>query len=428
MKSVSHIKSPRQLFRILCIVTFFVLTTGLNAQTGNVANSRNKTERSVSQSSKGKKTTGKKKSTGKKKFPKQSMPMPESFGHSVRNAEDFWLSFDQAFKNRVDSFAVRFEGDFNYRSFDFNKYYFYDKINSIACSYPSNDSVHDVVLYIKYKPGTRILKAIENKDLSSLTSRELQTYQLARGIVKQARSFARGDTLKLELFLHDWLTVEVDYYNENPQPEDAEFKSAIGAICNKKANCAGYTDAFYLLGRMAGLEVESVVGFAKESHAWNVIKFGDCWYGVDVTWDNIMFKRDGIEYTGYVYLNAPYDIMAMEHSWEEGPIPKKLIPEKDEMYMYMWKDWEFCGYSRDNAMEVLNEGADQLAMGLKDKVYLMSNVDSTMLNVSDVRKYISERLSKWGKYGRILVSMNTQGKYSWYFVQFEPSEVKKKKR
>lgn len=417
-----------RLLRIVFVILFLLHTANItNARPIEDSKSGIKKEQSVSKNQKRRKVTRKKVTTEKKNTRKSNMPIPKPLGPSVRNTGEFWREFDKAFKNMADSFAIRFEGGYNLKNGSYHKYYFYDKLSSVTYNYPQDTLIKDKVFYIKYKPGARILKAIEKKDLTSLTSRELQTYQYARGIVKQARDFAQGDTLRLELFLHDWLTVEVDYYTETPQPEEAEFKSAIGAICNKKANCAGYTDAFYLLGRMAGLDIESVVGFAKEPHAWNVIKLGEKWYGVDVTWDNIMFKRDDIEYTGYVYLNAPYDIMIMEHEWEEGVNAKQLVEEKDDKYMYMWKDRVFGGYSRDNAMEVLNIGADQLGMGVKDKVYLMSNVDSTMLSASAVSEYVSERLAKWGKYGRVFVSKNTQGKYSWYFVQYEPKEDKKRK-
>jgi hypothetical protein len=82
--------------------------------------------------------------------------------------------------------------------------------------------------------------------------------------------------------------------------------TCIGALLDGKANCQGYTDAFYLLGNMAGFNVCRMFGRdEKEGHCWNGIMLDGKLYIVDVTfgdWDNI-----GTKAKGYIQFNCAYD-------------------------------------------------------------------------------------------------------------------------
>ncbi len=98
-----------------------------------------------------------------------------------------------------------------------------------------------------------------------------------------------------ERIVHDIVLGLADYeYNDYDQ-------SAWSTFCMGITVCSGYTQAFSMLGRAAGLDVIPVTGDAGGSHAWNMINLHGIWYVVDTTWD------DGSDY--YRYYNKSYDYM-----------------------------------------------------------------------------------------------------------------------
>ena len=123
-----------------------------------------------------------------------------------------------------------------------------------------------VTLVPDYYPGQKIVWAWQSGDFSGLSEKEQQTFDAAMALVEQGRSETE-DIMELELWLHDWICTHVEY--DSPYsyvyPEDyvgLDELTCVGAILNGKANCQGYTDAFYLLGTLAGMEVHKVFGMA----------------------------------------------------------------------------------------------------------------------------------------------------------------------
>ncbi len=161
-------------------------------------------------------------------------------------------------------------------------------------------------------PGVRIVAAWKADRLDSLSEEERRTYEKAQGVVQQAKAKTEN-ALELEAFLHNWLCQNVTYDNTNAglltgggtlQPE----WTATSALLKGKANCQGFSDAFYLLGQLAGFEVRFQYGtVGGEAHCWNAIKLDDAqWYYVDVTYDNDI-ERFLPEGQTYAYLNFGED-------------------------------------------------------------------------------------------------------------------------
>lgn len=63
-------------------------------------------------------------------------------------------------------------------------------------------------------------------------------------------------------------------------------QSAYSALVNGRSVCAGYARAFQYLMQQLGIPCYYCTGFAGEDHAWNIVKFEDDFYNVDVTWDD----------------------------------------------------------------------------------------------------------------------------------------------
>lgn len=78
-----------------------------------------------------------------------------------------------------------------------------------------------------------------------------------------------------EMTIIQWLV-------ENCKYEEG-YVGAYNCIVKKKAQCAGYADAFLQMGKACGLEVRYVYN---DYHAWNLIQLDGEWYHVDVTYED----------------------------------------------------------------------------------------------------------------------------------------------
>lgn len=162
-----------------------------------------------------------------------------------------------------------------------------------------------------YYPGDKILQAWHSGDTSQLSEDEKQTLQIAEDLVEQAKAETE-DPLALELWLHDWLCENIVYDSPDMDVSTEEYMAlrelnCVGAILDGTANCQGYTDAFYLLGSMAGFDVCRIGGTAEGGpHSWNGIMLDDQMYIVDLTFDDIEDEENGDAKT-YVWFNSAYD-------------------------------------------------------------------------------------------------------------------------
>lgn len=92
------------------------------------------------------------------------------------------------------------------------------------------------------------------------------------------------------LVIHDYLANISTYpdlgtNNVNDKPS---YHSAYGIYLDGYTVCAGYTLTYSDLMHRLGIESKYVISEGM-SHAWNVIKIGDNWYNVDLTFDEIQF-------------------------------------------------------------------------------------------------------------------------------------------
>lgn len=169
------------------------------------------------------------------------------------------------------------------------------------------ERVAQITYKIREYPGTRIANAYLSGDTDNLTSDEMQLYDLAVGIVNEANKLSSEE--EKARYLHDAICKRTTF--------KADKNTAIAALVFGKADCDGYADAFYMLGRMAGLNVGRVRGYINNgtaTHAWNWITFSNGkTYCVDVTSDD---KTRSLK-----WFNAPLTVMQKTHrcQWEIIP-------------------------------------------------------------------------------------------------------------
>lgn len=198
-----------------------------------------------------------------------------------------------------------------------------------------NDGKTTRVIYtLMDYPGTRVANAYINGDTIWLTAEEKKLYDKAVEIVNEAKK--KSGVLNQEIYIYEQIMSRSQYLTGDMSHQQ-RFTTAMGVLLDGKANCQGYTDAFYMLGRMMGWNVERMSGTAGGgAHQWNTITFDDGkTYFVDATWDDEAIDFGGWrKFNDYKYFNAPIEIMQVTHSWDWSSAPENLQPSIDSRYSY----------------------------------------------------------------------------------------------
>lgn len=283
------------------------------------------------------------------------------------------------------------------------------------------------ILYkITNYPGERVAWAYIHGDKSFLTADELKLYDAAVEIVNHAKNFS-PDPMYRELYIHDRITGRTVYHNEEPQPKFARFKTAFGVIFDGKANCQGYSDAFYMLATMCGLKTDKINGFVNnKSHTWNTVTFGDKSYFVDVTWDDSACNLGGVKYNSYIFFNAPTEIMT-NYLWYDAHSPKNLQNKPDRRNFYHAKEYfssngKYFGASFDSAEDALKHIAYRIA----DQNYKISRV-KTRYNArfSDANTTVNLLTKKFlqnlGWSGTVTLNVERHGDFLYFTAKSTPN-------
>ena len=182
----------------------------------------------------------------------------------------------------------------------------------------TNRTTGAIMIHVdQYYPGQEILRALENEAGDELSERLQETLESARELAEECES---EDPIETAREIHDALCERIVYTDDDETDED---DTAIGALLNGEANCDGYSDAFLLVGTLAGLDVRyqhgdslvqgsAIISFGDSvTHMWNLILVDDTWRMVDVTWDD---DEEGIDYT---WFNIGADRASRTHTWNE---------------------------------------------------------------------------------------------------------------
>ena len=96
-----------------------------------------------------------------------------------------------------------------------------------------------------------------------------------------------ADEYEKARYLHDYLITHVRYANDT---EDLDADTVYGALVNGRARCEGYSGAYGLLLKLAGMENFEVLYLAQDTqeeagHIWNMVQVNGNYYHVDATND-----------------------------------------------------------------------------------------------------------------------------------------------
>ena len=311
----------------------------------------------------------------------------------------------------------------------------------IQCTVFKEGAKKSRALYqLEYYPGTKVIHAYRTNNPSLLTADEKRLYNLAVQIVNEA--MRQPTILRRELFIHDAITSRATYYSDAKRMTTDKamprFVTAIGALLDGRANCQGYSDAFYMLGNMCGFNVGKINGSTHgdtsgaqtENHMWNTIKFDNGkTYFVDVTWDDDSFKfSKKLGYNSYIYFNAPASITAATHSWD-GNLYWDLQTEPDGYYYFSTPEFnstggEYFGFYAPNSNAAIGEVAKRIAVQGKKLSWVMIPTDGNFNGDSVLKKLAREILPQRYNYRRGTYSIAYVRRGNYMFMFFDVRSMK----
>lgn len=186
--------------------------------------------------------------------------MQKLYNQIYANAMEQALKFAPVVPVKVNQLKTVFEAVYN----DHPELFWLE--TGYSCKYLRNGSCVEITL--KYNAAADALDEAK------------QEFESRAGQVLQAVS-ALGSDLEKEQSAHDSLMGMVEYVLNAPMNQ-----SAYSALVQGRSVCAGYARAFQYLCQQMGIPCYYCTGFAGEDHAWNIVKLGDDYYNVDVTWDD----------------------------------------------------------------------------------------------------------------------------------------------
>lgn len=141
--------------------------------------------------------------------------------------------------------------------------------------------------------------------------------------------------------LHNFLVLYLDY------DETGNLSHNVGgSLFEQKAVCDGYARAFKLIANRAGYDCLVVYGDSTnsevtESHAWNLIKLGDNWFHVDVTWDDLKDEDGNQLDISYEYFLLNDEYISIDHEADSN----YNYPKCSDMSLYYYN---MSGYYSDH--------------------------------------------------------------------------------
>ncbi len=233
------------------------------------------------------------------------------------------------------------------------------------------------VTFTEY-PGDRIVDAYFSGDRSKLNVGEISALEKAIEIVNEAKAVT-SDLIDLEVYLHDYICRAVTYDDNTRSVEDPmnppRNLTVVGALLDGRANCQGYTDAFYALASIAGFTVDRMfVKTANDLHVLSTIYLGGQWLIVDSTFNDSNYY--GNESKDYHLFNASKDVVE-QFSWPEH---YEMNPIANETSNYFYYNYYDCYYR--NAEEFANALLNQYING-KTEIHGALVSSESVYDVSD---------------------------------------------
>lgn len=153
-------------------------------------------------------------------------------------------------------------------------------------------------LRIRYTQSGGIMQDFIPVYLYHQAEREEMDRKLAESTAKMLYGIDDSYTdVQKALIIHDRLALGCQY-SLNISTDTPDIYTVYGCLVNGTAVCQGYALSYNYLMRHLGIEAE-FVSSSEMQHAWSMIKLGNQYYHVDVTWDDPIHDKGGQVYHSF---------------------------------------------------------------------------------------------------------------------------------
>ncbi len=205
-----------------------------------------------------------------------------------------------------------------------------------------------------------------------------------------------------------------EMYNEEDQ-----LRSLHSALVKRKIVCAGYAVAMQFLLQSVGISCAQIVS---ETHAWNLVRFGDQRYHVDATWGDFSNTKTAEDYKDTVFYN--YCCVTSKENEMCGdaarvpdrkvfPMLEELTAQKHEYFRY--HDAYFTRYEEERIAKAFAEGVlrGDKAAGIRCDSEMVFQKVLSMLNNGGWSRVIEKARAVIAKKNKRLAKKFCPGSYSY---------------
>lgn len=260
----------------------------------------------------------------------------------------FWLAFIQMPKaiytvstpmkcvlDRVSSAVVNYQDNVDVKDCRLStsemKNYFW----SGAIGYPFRELIQSFT----YRYSTSYVDSLSIQYRYSMDSTiQIQKdYKTIKNELMNQLDTSMSDLDKL-FYLYNYLALYSEYDLEAAKIEnsfqDSKYAlsfSMFGPLYYGKAVCSGYSQSYLDLVKQLGMEAHYLTS-TKMNHGWNLVKYNNQWYHIDVTYGDPVPDRKG--YVDYRYFLMNDSEIAMDHTWEDKTIVSNSTVFMDSKYIF----------------------------------------------------------------------------------------------
>ncbi|XP_061118087.1 kyphoscoliosis peptidase-like [Conger conger] len=167
--------------------------------------------------------------------------------------------------------------------------------------------------------------SLKSMDIDLGKLKKLDTYSskvrprdTVEALVQELLKGASSDLEKLRA-IWTWVTHHIEYDVEALRNPGLRMSNAADVLKTGKGVCAGYAGLFQEMCRGAGIQCETVSGYAKglgyklgkhfsgdTNHAWNAVRLGGSWHLLDSTWGaGTVREKFTFRYNEFYFLTHP---------------------------------------------------------------------------------------------------------------------------
>lgn len=237
----------------------------------------------------------------------------------------------QQFQGRSEQFSVQYSGDNQELS---------DNIKDVIKSSLSYDDYTAYIiasyLYTIRSWGDRSTIKLEARYRESMEQTEEVDRLVNRALVQIIKP-EMNEHEKVKV-IHDWIVSKLEY------DQSLSKYTAYEGLITGEAVCQGYSLLGYKMLKEAGITVRIAEGTVNTGdHAWNMVKLGDNWYHLDLTWDDPVSQDQtkqsrSISYRYYLKTDKQ---LRVDHNWV------KTYPTADRSYADELKQLENSGGNKE---------------------------------------------------------------------------------